>query len=216
MIYGAEVPLSLGNRFYLSYSGSAPTGANCTTLCNDVATAFGSNLASLIPGYFALKEVDVLDIASATGFSSQTPVSESGTRSGTSLPLQCATNVEFGIDYRYRGGKPRMYLPPGVEADLLDQSHYQGSFVTAVDTGVAAFFTALEGLSIGSMGTLAHVVLSYFDGYDKNQPPTGKWRGPGFKYPPAYRSEALHYAVSGYAAKATISSQKRRRTSTTP
>ena len=80
-------------------------------------------------------------------------------------------------------------------------------------TAIAAFFTAIEALSVGSMGTLAHVLLSYYSGYSTTTPP---WRGPGFKYPPKYRSAAQLMTVECYSTKAVIGSQRRRRTSTTP
>lgn len=198
-----------GNRLYFSYSGSAPTGANCTTLAGDVASAWNTNLAPLISEQFALKEVDVLDIATDSGLSGQWTGSDGGTRSGTSLPWQVATNIEFNISRRYRGGKPRIYLPPGVESDLLTQASYQSSFVSAANSGFAAFIAAIEALSIGAMGTLAHVNLSYYKGFTNVTNPSGRTRAV-----PTYRTSALLDTISGYSCKALLSSQKRRRTAT--
>lgn len=198
-----------GSRFFLSYSGSAPTGANCTTLAGDVATAWAANIAPLVTAEWSLKEVDVLDIATNSGFSGQATPSDAGTRTGPTLPLQCATNVEYNISRRYRGGKPRMFLPPGAEADLVNQSHYDGTYVTAVNTGITAFFAALEALSIGAMGTLAHVNLSYYSGFRNVTNSSGRERAV-----PVYRPTALHDVVSGYSCKALVGSQRRRRTAT--
>lgn len=203
-----------GNRLYLSYSGSAPSGANCTTLANGIEAAWSSHLAGLIAdGLYDLTEVDVLDIASDSGASGQWTGSASATRSGTPLPLQAASNVEFDIARRYRGGKPRMYLPPGVESDLETQATWNAAFIAAVNTGVLDFFEEIEALDVGSMGTLQHVNLSYYSGYSTTTPP---WRGPGFKYPPKYRTAAKLDTVEGYGLKAVIGSQRRRRTATTP
>lgn len=203
-----------GNRFYLSYSGSAPSGANCTTLAGDIESAWSAHIAPLCAaGNYDLTEIDVLDIASDSGASGQWTGSAASTRSGTALPIQVCTNVEFDIARRYRGGKPRMYLPGGVEADLATQATWDSTFISAVNAGVAAFIAAIEALSIGSMGTLAHVNLSYYDGYATTTPP---WRGPGFKYPPKYRTEAQLDTVEGYACKAVVGSQRRRRTATSP
>ena len=38
-----------GSRFYLGYSGSAPTGANCITLAGDIEAAWLAHLAGLSP-----------------------------------------------------------------------------------------------------------------------------------------------------------------------
>jgi hypothetical protein len=201
-----------GNRLYFSYSGSAPSPANCVTLAGDVESAWASHIAGLCAsGQYDLTEIDVLDIASDSGSSGQWTGSSGSTRSGTPLPLQCATNIEFNIARRYRGGKPRMYLPPGVTGDLATGGQYGGTFVSAVNTAVAAFISEIEALSIGSMGTLQHVNLSYYSGVYTTTPP---WRGPGFKYPPKYRSEALLDTVEGYACKTEVGSQRRRRTAT--
>lgn len=204
-------PGEWGSRFFLSYSGSAPTGANCITLAGDVAGAWAEWFGVLYDSDWTLNEVDVIDIATDSGLSGQWTGSDAGTRSGSSLPAQCATNIEFGIARRYRGGKPRMYLPPGCNSDLLTQASYTSAFVTAASAGAVSFFSYLEGLSIGSMGTLKHVNLSYYKGFENFTTPSGRERAV-----PSYRATALHDNVTGYSAKQVIGSQKRRRTSTTP
>lgn len=204
---------SWGSRFYLSYSGSAPSGANCNTLASDIAGSWNTNMSPEYHGNWTLTEVDVLDIATHMGFSGQADVSHAGTRSGSPMSANDAMNVEFGIAQRYRGGKPRIYLPPGVEGDLTDDAHWSGSFANGAATAFAALQTAIAALSIGSMGTLAHVNLSYYKGYNTATPP---WRGPGFKYPPMYRDSALVLPITGYFGKTIVGSQRRRRYSTTP
>src|SRR5271165_6587829 len=105
-----------GNRFYLSYSGSAPTAANCVTLAGDIASAWNTWFGGLTSQNFALVEVDVLDIASDSGLSGQWAGTYNGGQTGTPLTLQSAINVEFLIARRYRGCKPRIYLPPTTRA----------------------------------------------------------------------------------------------------
>lgn len=198
-------------RFYLSYSGSAPSGANCLTLAGDVASAWSEYLAALMSSNYALEEVDVLDIATDSGLSAVWTGSVDGTRSGTSLPDQVATNIEFGIGRRYRGGKPRCFLPPANTGDLFNQSSYGSSFIATANTAFGNFMSQIEGLSIGSMGTLTHVNLSYYKGFTNITNSSGRERAV-----PTYRATALHDNVTGYSTKAILGSQKRRRTATTP
>jgi hypothetical protein len=80
-----------------------------------------------------------------------------------------------------------------------------------VNSGVAAFFSEIEGLSVGSMGTLQHVNLSYYKGFTNITNSSGRERAV-----PTYRTVATHDNVTGYSAKAIIGSQRRRRTSTSP
>lgn len=200
-----------GIRFYLSYAGSAPTGANCTTIATDIAAAWASDFNALTPDDIALNEVDVLDIATDSGLSGQWTGSNVGTRGATGLPYQVAMNVEYGIARRYRGGKPRSYFPFGVLGDLQTDATWTSSFVTSVNTGVAAFYTAVQAISVGAVGALAHVNLSYYQSFTNIENSSGRMRAV-----PKYRSVALLDTITGYSAKVVLGSQKRRRTSTTP
>jgi hypothetical protein len=199
-----------GSRFFLSYAGSAPTGANCTALADGIEAAWVANLQPLISNVWSLVEVDVLDIATEMGLSGQWTGTETGSRSGISLPSQCCTNVEYNIARRYRGGKPRMFLPPGVGNDQASPDQWSDTYIGEVNTGMAAFFAAIAALSIGAMGALAHVNLSYYKGFTNITNSSGRERAV-----PTYRDSALLDTVSGYSAKTVIGSQRRRRTATT-
>jgi hypothetical protein len=199
-----------GSRFYLSYAGAAPTGANCITLAGDVEAAWVTHLAPNINAEWALTEVDVLDIATDSGLSGQWNGSSDGTGSGAGVPAQCAINIEYGIARRYRGGKPRMFLPGGSSSQLADAGHWLTSFVDTLSTDVAAFFSELEALSIGAVGTIAHVNLSYYSGFTNVTNSSGRTRAA-----PKYRALALLDTVVGYAPKVEVGSQRRRRTATT-
>lgn len=199
-----------GNRFYMSYAGAAPTAGNCVTLAGDIAAAWESDLASIIDENWALTEVDVLDIATDSGNSGHWTGSNSGSDSGTGLPAQCATNVEFDIGRRYRGGKPRIFLPPGTTSQTLDAGHWETAYITNVNTQVAAFFTALAALSVGALGAIAHVNLSYYSGFTNVTNSSGRERAV-----PTYRDTAKVDAITGYSCKGLIGSQRRRRNATT-
>lgn len=198
-----------GSRFFLSYSGASPTAGNCATIASDIATAWGANMADLVNGDWSLTEIDVLDIASDTGASGQWTGATAGTLSGDNLIASAAINVEYGIARRYRGGKPRMFLPGPTSAQLHDVGHYSPGFLTDVGTGVSGFFTAVEALSVGAVGTLKHVNLSYYKGFTNITNSSGRERAV-----PTYRSAALVDIVNSYAPKAVIGSQRRRRTAT--
>ena len=198
-----------GNRLFFNFSGARPTGAQCLALATYIlGTDFPDELASAINEDWTLTSVDVIDITDDTGRSGTFEGSEAGTRPGTPLPAQCAAGVEFDIDLRYRGGKPRIYWPPPVAADLENPSHYTSGFVTLIEDTTAAFIGAIQTTGLVSSNDLTHVNLSYYKGYNTATPP---WRGPGFKYPPKYRATAVSTKVDGYAAKTVVASQKRRR-----
>lgn len=201
-----------GVRFYLSYSGSRPSAPNCVTLAGDIQAAAATNLGPLISTAIAMDEIDVLDIQDSSGASGQNTTTWNGTRSGSATPVQVCTGVEYNIARRYRGGKPRGYWPFGTTSDYASGSSWSPGFVSASNAGMLAFFTAVNGLSVGSMGTLQHVNLSFYKGYVNIENPDSR----AFSRP-TYRSpNAIHDNVSGYSTKTILSSQRRRRTSTTP
>jgi hypothetical protein len=102
-----------------------------------------------------------------------------------------------------------MYLPAGVQTDQLDAGHWNTDFVGGLGSYTGNFFTALEALSVGSMGTLQHVNLSYYSGFTNVTNSSGRTRAA-----PKYRATAMSSAVSGYVGKSLISSQRRRRNAT--
>jgi hypothetical protein len=208
--YGQEDGFLAGNRFFLSYSGSAPTAANCATLAADIGASWNTNLAPVVHTTWGLHGVDVLDIASDTGASGQDSTVYAGTSSGNVPPAQVAMNVQFKIARRYRGGKPRIYLPPPEFGAIQDPAHWTTGIQGSVATAIAAFFTEIAALSIGAMGSLAHVNLSYYKGFTNLENSSGRERAV-----PTYRTAALVDSVSGYDVKQEISSQRRRRVATT-
>src|ERR1700751_5333351 len=100
LIYEEDVANSIGNRFYLSYSGSAPTPGNCVTLATDISGAWGTHLAPLFWVDTDLTEVDVLDIATDSGSSGQYIATVNGTRTGNGLPQSGSANIEYNIARR--------------------------------------------------------------------------------------------------------------------
>jgi hypothetical protein len=199
-----------GNRFYLSYSGGAPTSAQLTTLATDIATAWASNLASVVYTGFTLTEVDIVDITTLTGASATVAVSHAGTDSSGAVTTSVATNIEFEIARRYRGGKPRMFLPPAGLGNLSTSDKWTTTFIGAVNTGIAGFFTAIAALSVGSMTALTHVNLSYYKGFTNLANSSGRERAV-----PQYKATATLDTITGYSTKAVVGAQRRRRTATT-
>lgn len=199
-----------GSRFFLSYAGAAPTPGNCSTLASDISAAWNTHLAPQVNETFALTKVDVLDIATYSGNFGEWTGDLAGGDSGTQLPAQSATNIEFNIQRRYRGGKPRMFLPPPTTGAQLDAGHFTTTFIGNTNTAMAAFIAEIEALSIGAVGALAHVNLSYYQSFKNVENSSGRMRAA-----PTYRATALVDTITGYATKGLIGSQKRRRAATT-
>lgn len=208
--YQHDTGLKGGNRFYLSYSGTAPTGANCVTLATDIAGFWNTSIMSAINPDWTNVEIDVLDITTPLGLSGSWTGSNAGTESGTPMPAQTAMNIEFGIARRYRGGKPRFYLPPSSQTNAASDVAWDQTFINQVATNVGTVMSNIEALTIGGMGTLQHINLSFYDGFTNVENTSGRMRAA-----PKYRVTALSDKVTGYFGKTEIGSQRRRRAATT-
>jgi hypothetical protein len=209
--YTNQTTLKAGSRFYIAYAGSAPDSSHCGSLATQIAASWLSNIAPLVNPNFVLTEVDVIDIASVSGSSGQWIGSNAGTRAGTPESAQECMNVEFGIADRYRGGKPRMFFPPGVNGDRSSDALWTTGYVSAWTTGVTAFFGGITGFSLSPVSPFTHIILSYYHGFTNVTNTSGRMRAA-----PTYRSpNAIHHGVTGYFPKQEIGSQRKRRESTT-
>lgn len=199
-----------GDRLYFSYTGGPATAGDLASAATTIATAWGTDIAPLCGSGVTLTEVDILDISSHSGLSAVHPASIAGTRGATNLTDNTCFNLEFGIARRYRGGKPRIYLPAGVESDLLDASKWGSGFMTTVQTNFTAFITAVKAIALPSLSISNHVNLSYYSGFHNVTNSSGRTRAA-----PTYRTpNAVHDNVVSYIPKAVVGSQRRRRTAT--
>jgi|SRR5271165_612507 len=209
--YDHDSGLKGGNRFYLSFTGTRPDGSTADTLATTIQTAWSAQFQPLFNPVWQLVEVDVLDITDDMGASGFWTGSDAGTNTGTPLPADACMNVEYDIARRYRGGKPRIYFPGATDGNQLNDTTWQSSFIADYAAAVPAFFSAIHSGAPGSMGDVNHISLSFYKGFT-NETPTGK----RYYATPTYRTpNAISDPITGYAPKAEISSQRRRRTSTT-
>lgn len=177
MVGSFSLDLDVVWRFYMAYTGTAPTDANLVTFAGSVGNAWNTDIASLTPDQYTLTGVDCIDLTSATAAVGQAVVSHAGTRGTGANPASAAALVNLKIARRYRGGKPRLYIPAGVNNDVSSAQTWTTAFQTAMNTGFTNFITAVEGAA-WSGGTLSgQVNVSYYEGHASVQNPvTLRWR----------------------------------------
>jgi hypothetical protein len=163
-------------RFYISYSGVAGTTALYNTFAGAIAAAWNTDMASNINNATALVEVIVEDLSSSTSPSGSWSGSHSGSGGGLETTLATAMLSNMTISRRYRGGKPRMYWPPPGGSALVSPSGWQTATITAWNTALAAFFTAVLAAGWSGAGTLTQVNVSYYSGFTPFKGPSGRYR----------------------------------------
>jgi hypothetical protein len=193
-------------RFLFLYSGGPPDAADMTTLATAVRAAAVTNLVPYLWDSYTLGEVVGTDLSSDEGATGAEPGSTTGGRAGSGLPANVCTLVNHTIERRYRGGKPRSYLPFSVDGDLANNRDWSAGYVAALQAGFDAFIADLIGASSGTTILAGHVSVSYYNGFNTVGPyPDGK-----FKYPAKLRAAPIVDAITASTVATRISSQRRR------
>jgi hypothetical protein len=198
--------VNMDNILYFAYSGGAPSAADCDTIAAGIGTAWNTNLAAYLSGSGLLETVTVQDLASSSGAESTHTVSHAGTRSGNVPTLAACVIMSHHIARRYRGGKPRSYLPYLVTADLTGASVWGATPIGNLNSAWAAFITACAAVTGGSTAVGAHVNVSYFHGFTVvTNPVTHRARNV-----PTPRATPVVDTVTTSVARRLMGSQRRR------
>lgn len=150
-----------GSSFMLAYTGASPTTAQLTTFAGTVAAEWNTNLAALTRTADALTEVDAIDLKNPGTIKGIALVSHAGTRGGTASTASICVALAFSPDHRYRGSRPKAFLPMGVDGDLATPQHWAASFITTVETAWAAFISGIQSTDTSGIGLGDQCSVSY-------------------------------------------------------
>lgn len=190
---------------YYRYSGGPPTTTDAQTFAADIYSLWAGNAGLWDPTTF-LDGVTVTDLSSSGGALGGHAQTTDGTRVGGPLPGSACALVAYSITRRYRGGKPRNYLPWGTDDDVNNRQTWIGSFTTAVDSAIAAIRTGTIGLASGTTTITDQVNVSYYDGFTSVQNPvTHRWRNV-----PTVRAVPVVDTIVTFSVKPNIASQRKR------
>jgi len=199
-------------RWYYTYSGVAPSGANLTALAGTAVSAIDSNLLSLVRDTWTSTEVIAVDLTADMGPEGSSPDGTAGGLSGGLIPSEACVVVSQTTARRYRGGHSRVYLPCGDVTKLQNAGNWTSVFaadVAAAWGNVTADTAA--GIWAGG-GVFTSVMCSFYSGY------TWETYGTPVKYRRVAtpRATAAFYDVLTFVGKQKIGTQRRRIASTTP
>lgn len=196
----------LGNRTFWKFSGSGPSISNMNDLAGFAEGFWSSYLKGLAPADVSLVEIVATDLTSPTASRGQWSGSVAGTRSGGSLTINDCTLLNFEILRRYRGGKPRIYAPWGTATDLANDSTFNSTFITAVETGWADFRGGFIGQGFGSCAITEQVNVSYYEGFASVENPVTK----RYRNIPTPRTTPQIDQVAAFTCNPFVGSQRRR------
>jgi len=195
-------------RLHFKYSGGPPAVADVTAFATDSNSAAVAQLVALLAADRSFLGTKVTDLSSDTGAQGEVAVSDPGTLTGTGLAPGSSALVNYPIDRRYRGGKPRSYFPFGDNTKLATTGLWLATWVTDFENAVNAYINLMNGKSSGSTSITTLVNVSYYKGFTSVQNPvTMRWRNiPTLRATPVVDDVAPSSALGSVV----VGSQRRR------
>jgi len=151
------------SHFFWKYTGGPPLASDLATFANGIQAKWGLNMNPLQRTDVVLTEVINLDLSTRATAPGTWTGTNAGTRTGTALPAQTCALVNCYIGRRYRGGKPRLYLPLGNAADVTAPQAWGSSFISVFGGNFTNFLNAVFGNAVGTATISTWVNVSYYD-----------------------------------------------------
>lgn len=203
--WGVEADTRAQTVHHLSYTGGPPSAAQCATMAASAVSTGATNMQTAVGLHSGMTNCEVTDLTSSTSGQGTGGSGWAGTRTGGQLAPGTAALANYTISRRYRGGKPRSYLPFGTATDVDVTGLWLAASTTAFHTALANWFAALIGIGAGC--TIQNVVnVSYYHGSNVViSPTTGR-----AKNVPILRGTPLVDIISASSFPTRIGSQRRR------
>lgn len=162
------------SRIFVRYTGGPPAAADCVAIAGSIRSHFSTRFAALFLSGYQVTPFTVTDMASSSGKTGVDSTPVTGTRTGNVVPASTA-GLFLGVPpTRYRGGKPRIYMPIFGQADLASDHAWAPTPVSNANTAIAGFLADLVGITSGTTVLASYVVAHrVIDKIKQNPIPTG-------------------------------------------
>lgn len=200
-----------GIRRYIQISNPFGESSSPLTFAEDIGSAWNTNINPLLGMDVVTQEIDVVDLSSESGLSGTADVDYTGGSAYGPFDNQIAVVIKDEIARRYRGGKPKTFLPGHNNGVQADGSHITSDAASALGTAWTAFNTAIAAISVVEGGTTitcnGMVNVSMYEGFTAIENTiTGRWRNV-----PKYRTTPLVDLIESFTVDTLLGSQRRRR-----
>ena len=197
----------VGCAFDMAYSGGAPSTSDLATLAGNVSADWDAQLKPFLSANALLYSVVCIDLANTSTPEGSIFPAIAGTRAGNSVPNSICAVLGFSIDRRYRGARPKVFLPFGTESDQSSSTTWLTAFVEDLKTAWDTFQGLITTTIVSATVLGAPVGVSYYEGKIPNPNPGARMR-----FLPAPRAVPAIYAVTATAVLPRFGSQRRRLT----
>lgn len=176
LLWSNEAGLDMLTGQFWRYAGSPPSATDCGNFATTIANAYGA-LDAYWHNSFFLVGAKATDLSSASGGVGSATSSFGGALNGGLLSGGTALVANYQINRRYRGGKPRNYLPWGDGTKLSGLQSWSNTWLAAAEPAIAGANASFIGTVEGATTISSHVNVSYYDGFTVvTSPTTGRSR----------------------------------------
>lgn len=197
--------LNAGSAIHFAFTPPSGGGAGLTAFASAVATAYAGHLNTVTASDIILETVTVTDLSDAAALVGQANPGAPGGSGAFKQTAETAVLINFHIARRYRGGKPRAYMPLLTSGDLNDPQTWATSSVNNVQSGWNAFVAACSAFA-GPPAVGGLVAVSYYHGGTwVANPVTG-----AYHFHPTLRATPLVDPILNSVVSHTPGSQRKR------
>lgn len=160
------------NVMHWEYSGGPPSATALKELCNDALGVWDTNFSAILNTTVSLNTVRGLDLSAPDAPQSASDVPAAvGDLVGTPLPVNVAMCISWLVNYRWRGGHIRTYLPAGATQSVSNGNSWSATALTNGRLAVSGFLSGMNAMTAGAVsGKL--VGVRRFQTTVAGQPPT--------------------------------------------
>ena len=150
--------------------------------------------------------ITATDLQSSSGAQGSATFSDPGGGAETGVSNGACFNVGAKIARRYRGGKPKVFIPGVQPAQLDNQQELTTAAQSAIEGGWTNFIKALVSTAYPSFAPTQAINISYYQGFKPVlNPLTGRYRNV-----PVLRAVPLVDVIELWSASPKLGSQRRR------
>lgn len=184
-----------GFRVFLQPAGAGPYAAvDLAAIAQDLFTLWNSDMSPHVSNAYQLTEVILDDLSTAAGLSGSYSGSSSGSLGGQLVSAETCVLMNYTDGaVRYRGGKPRTYLPSMTSNQLASSIAWHASDAASYQSAFGTWFGHINALSNGTIVNPLHSSVHWHGPANTNVYPVG-----------------TPYLITSYGVNIKPASQRRR------
>lgn len=147
---------------HLQFQGARPDAASLQTLATSIGTSWLNAIGPTVDNLTTLATTEVTDLTDKFGSQVTQPTPHNGTHTEpATLPSSACWVQSLSVDFRYRGGHPRIYWPYTDATGIVNGSAFSQGAQALIGTAATGWITNLNNLLLNGL-PLKHGAAFYY------------------------------------------------------